>query len=75
MLFRSVHHVGSLSEVEDQLCQFTTVGYMGDRSPDRADALIWALSELFPGMTRKVPRQGAGNIVVEGLRHYNPLRP
>ena len=70
-----VHHVGSLSEVEDQLCQFTTVGYMGDRSPDRADALIWALSELFPGMTRKVPRQGAGNIVVEGLRHYNPLRP
>ena len=27
---------------------FTTYGYMGDGSPDRADALIWGLTELFP---------------------------
>lgn len=48
-----VHHVGSHPELEDQLCSFTTAGYMGDRSPDRADAGIWGLSELFPGLTRK----------------------
>lgn len=43
-----VHHVGSFPLMEDELCAFTSAGYMGDRSPDRADARIWALSELFP---------------------------
>jgi len=47
-----VHHVGVFSELEDQLCAFTTAGYMGDRSPDRGDALVWALTELFPGLTQ-----------------------
>jgi phage terminase large subunit-like protein len=47
-----VHHVGSFPELEDQLCSMTTAGYMGDRSPDRADALIWALTDIFPGLTR-----------------------
>lgn len=65
-----VHHVGQFPALEDQLCNFTTAGYMGDRSPDRADALIWALAELFPGMTRKVPK--SGNIKVEGVSSYNP---
>lgn len=51
-----VHHVGGHPELEDQLCAFTSAGYMGDRSPDRADAAIWALSDLFPGMTRRAPR-------------------
>lgn len=66
-----VRHVGNFPELEDQLCAFTTMGYMGDRSPDRADALIWALSELFPGMTRKAPKSG---LIVEGVSNYNPLR-
>lgn len=54
-----VHHVGQMPELEDQLCDMTTAGYMGDRSPDRADAAIWALTELFPGLTRraKLPNQ------------------
>ena len=69
-----VRHVGSFPALEDQLCNFTTVGYMGDRSPDRADALIWALTELFPGVTKKVPRQGAGHITVQGMASYDPLR-
>ena len=45
-----VHHVGVFSELEDQMLDFTTAGYMGDRSPDRVDALVWALSEMFPGL-------------------------
>jgi hypothetical protein len=47
-----VHHYGSHAELEDQLCAFTSSGYMGDRSPDRADAMVFALSELFPGIVR-----------------------
>ena len=44
-----VHHVGSFSILEDQLCAFTsdfdrkTAGY----SPDRLDALVWVFSELM----------------------------
>jgi phage terminase large subunit-like protein len=48
-----VRHSGSFPELEDELSGFSTVGYTGDRSPNRADALIWALSELFPGMVRE----------------------
>lgn len=47
-----VSHVGYLETIEDQLCAMTTAGYMDDRSPDRADALIWGLTELFPRLTK-----------------------
>ncbi|MFB1502128.1 phage terminase large subunit [Thiocapsa sp. N5-Cardenillas] len=46
-----VRHAGRFVELEDELCAFSTVGYMGSGSPNRADALIWALAELFPAMT------------------------
>ena len=42
-----VKHVGGMEELEDQMCAFTSDGYMGDGSPDRADALVWALTELM----------------------------
>jgi phage terminase large subunit-like protein len=42
-----VSHVGHLPDLEDQLCNFTSSGYVGENSPDRADALVWALSELM----------------------------
>lgn len=45
--------VGHHRNLEDQLCSMTTAGYMGPRSPDRADAMVWGLTELFPMMTRK----------------------
>jgi predicted phage terminase large subunit-like protein len=43
-----VHHVGTFAQLEDQMCAFTSdfdrsrAGY----SPDRMDALVWALTEL-----------------------------
>lgn len=46
-----VHHVGHFPDLEDQLCNFTANGYVGDGSPDRADALVWALTELMLGST------------------------
>lgn len=42
-----VKHLGSIPHLEDQLCFFTTGGYIGDNSPDRADAMIWAASYLM----------------------------
>ncbi|MGH1414847.1 MAG: DNA-packaging protein [Pelagimonas sp.] len=50
-----VRHVGQLPELETQMMQFTSEGYQGDDSPDRADALVWALTELFPDMVSTVP--------------------
>jgi PBSX family phage terminase large subunit len=47
-----VRHVGHYRELEDELVAFTTFGYVGESSPNRADALIWALAELFPGMVK-----------------------
>lgn len=57
-----VSHVQRFPELEDELLGYTTAGYTGVRSPNRADALIWALSELFPGMVRKPRRE----VVIEG---------
>jgi len=44
---RLVHHVGRFGVLEDQLCAFTTSGYRGGDSPDHADALVWALTDLM----------------------------
>jgi predicted phage terminase large subunit-like protein len=48
-----VRHVGAFAALEDQLVQFTPFGVEGDGAADRADALVWALSDLFPRMTRR----------------------
>ena len=52
-----VRHVGQLPQLEDELCGLMAGGtYEGPgRSPDRADALVWALSELMLGR-RSEPR-------------------
>lgn len=39
------HHVGSFTELEDQMCNFSPGKY--DGSPDRMDAKVWAMTELF----------------------------
>lgn len=45
-----VSHVGAFTELESQMTQMTTQGFEGEGSPDRVDALVWALTELFPDM-------------------------
>ena len=51
-----VRHVGLFRDLEDELVAFSTVGYTGENSPNRADAWIWALTELFPGLTKKLDK-------------------
>ena len=42
--------VGRQNELEEELSGFSTNGYTGSKSPNRADAAIWCLTELFPGI-------------------------
>ncbi|HEX8621167.1 MAG TPA: terminase family protein [Allosphingosinicella sp.] len=46
---------GHFPELEDQLCALTWTGYQGAGSPDRADAMVWAMTELFQ-KERAAPR-------------------
>ncbi|SOB98714.1 phage terminase large subunit-like protein [Rhodobacter sp. JA431] len=38
---------GALGTLEDQMCRMTVQGYTGRGSPDRVDALVWAMTELI----------------------------
>ena len=49
-----VAHVGAFAELETQMTQMTSSGYQGDGSPDRLDALVWAMTDLFPDMVEPV---------------------
>jgi phage terminase large subunit-like protein len=44
-----VRHVGALPELEDELCDFGPDGLSAGRSPDRLDALVWAITALMLG--------------------------
>jgi phage terminase large subunit-like protein len=42
-----VHHIGYFTELEDEMCEFEPG--ITKNSPDRMDALVWALTELSEG--------------------------
>jgi hypothetical protein len=63
-----VSHVGTFAKLEDQMCQMTAAGFEGQGSPDRCDALVWGLTELFPNITaaRGKEKSGGENYRGEG---------
>ena len=48
-----VSHVGSLPQLEDQMVLFTPFGITGETTGDRVDALVWAMTELFPSIVKR----------------------
>ena len=50
-----VHHVGSFPALEDQMCGYTG-SRRGEKSPDRLDALVWALTDLVIDTPQARPR-------------------
>jgi phage terminase large subunit-like protein len=50
-----VKHVGAFPALEDELCDFGLDGLSSGRSPDRLDALVWAVASLSFG-ERAAPR-------------------
>lgn len=57
-----VAHVRGLAALEEQMCQMTPMGYLGKGSPDRVDALVWALTDLIVE-----PSEGYRNPQMRGL--------
>lgn len=53
-----VSHVRGLAALEEQMCKMTVQGYLGKGSPDRLDALVWALTELLvePALQHRCPQ-------------------
>ncbi|WP_245810545.1 DNA-packaging protein [Loktanella atrilutea] len=53
-----VCHVHGLAALEDQMSLMTTSGFAGTGSPDRVDALVWALHDLMiaPAQGWQAPR-------------------
>jgi phage terminase large subunit-like protein len=42
-----VKHAARFSALEDEMCDFTAGGLSNGKSPDRLDALVWALTDLM----------------------------
>ena len=53
-----VRHVGAFPALEDEMCALGPEGLPGGRSPDRVDALVWAITEiaLKPGKEPRMRR-------------------
>ena len=53
-----VFHCGGFAELEDQMCAMTVSGFTGKGSPDRVDALVWAITDLMiaPALHFQRPR-------------------
>ena len=51
-----VRHVGAFAALEDEMCDFGPTGLSNGRSPDRLDALVWALTDLALGPKQREPR-------------------
>ena len=49
-----VAHLPGLGRLEDQMRQMAVTGYRGRGSPDRVDALVWALTELIVEPAQKL---------------------
>lgn len=50
-----VTHEKGMTKLEEQMCQFSYSGYQGEGSPDRVDALVWAISHLAKTKRREMP--------------------
>ena len=48
-----VHHVRAFPALEDEMIAFTTLGYMGDGSPDRARRVDLGPNRAFPSRGRR----------------------
>ena len=59
-----IRHVGFLTDLEDELLAFTTGGYTGEHSPNRADAMIWGVTALFPGVIKPRKEKTAEDTIV-----------
>jgi phage terminase large subunit-like protein len=53
-----IHHVGAFPKLEDEMVDFTPDGTVEGASPNRLDALVWAVSDLMLREPPPVPQLG-----------------
>jgi len=72
-----VHHVGRFDKLEDQMCLFSMDNLRSNSfgSPDRVDALVWGLTEIFGKITarRRVKEDPSPPQKTKVYNPYNPL--
>lgn len=69
-----VHHVGSFDKLEDQMCMFSVdnVRNSSTGSPDRVDALVWGLTEIFEKIAgRRRTTTGRGSVNSDPNKPFN----
>ena len=69
-----VCHVGRFPQLEEQMLNMASAGYVGAKSPDRLDALVWALSELMLGPLVRQRAASAVNAIEAAHRRPAPDR-
>lgn len=67
-----VHHVGRFDKLEDQMCLFSIDNVRDENtgSPDRVDALVWGLSQLFEKITSRRKTNTGRGVVDHTSRDY-----
>ncbi len=61
-----IRMAGVFRDLEDELTSFTTNGYMGERSPNRADAMIWACADIFPELCKdQTPKDEPKPVIIQ----------
>ncbi len=53
-----VAHARGLGALERQMMQMARTGWQGQGSPDRLDALVWAMTDLMVDPAGKLSRPG-----------------
>ena len=65
-----IHHVGQFDKLEDQMCLFSVdnIRNSSTGSPDRVDALVWGLTELFDKIAGRRRRTSSTGKYAENTR-------
>ena len=71
---RRIHHVGRFDRLEDQMCTFSVdiVRNASEGSPDRVDALVWGLTELFTKIVGRRRGTETKNVIDKTKKEWDP---
>ena len=69
-----VHHVGRFDKLEDQMCLFSIDNLRSNSfgSPDRVDALVWGLTEIFGKITGRRKLNSDAPVNLSNVKTYTP---